>query len=52
MFLLITIKKQWKTTDFAKTMSNLSLNFENLGPAIFKEHFSVSGCFRNEEFPL
>ena len=35
---------QWKIKDFAKIKSNLSLYFENLGTAIFKEHL--------KEFPL
>ena len=42
MFLWLTNKEQWKTKDFAKIISNLSLYFENLGTAIFKEHLLVA----------
>ena len=39
MFLLLTSTRN--TKDFAKIVNNLSFYFENLGTAIFKEHFSV-----------
>ena len=42
MFLLLTKKVQWKTKDVAKIISNLPLNCEKLGTAIFKEHFLVA----------
>ena len=39
MFLLLTSTRN--TMDFAKILNNPSFYFENLGTAIFKEHFSV-----------
>lgn len=42
VFLLITNKLHWKTKNFAKIIINLSLYFENLVAAIFREHLSVT----------
>ena len=42
MFSILTNKIQRKNKDFAKIINNLTLYFNHLGTAIFKEHLLVA----------